>query len=147
MGGISDAIGGIANTGLGMVSGGLAGPLMGRFMNSSSSVGGAAPAQAVQQQIPQRSMPAAYNNPWMQQFIAQQQAGGQGQGGMPMGMNVTPLAMRQQMPQMQRPMAAPTWNVNSMNPYQNMARQQQAQPAQYQNMGMFGAYNPYMPRR
>lgn len=68
---------------------------------------------------------------------------------MPQGMNVVPLWARQQQmnPQMMQQMQ-PNWDVNAYNPNQNMMmRQQQMQGTPYQNMGMFGAFNPYMPRQ
>jgi hypothetical protein len=67
---------------------------------------------------------------------------------LPQGFNVTPLAWQNRQPMQQPQQQQPNWNVNNFNPYQNMMmQQQQQQPMQYQNMGMFGSYNPYMPRR
>ena len=72
--------------------------------------------------------------------------------GMPQGMQVIPQAQRQmmmqQMQQQQMQQMQPTWDQNAYNPNQNMMmRQQQMQQPNYQNMGMFGHFNPYMPRR
>ncbi len=69
---------------------------------------------------------------------------------MPQGMNVVPLWARQQ--QMQPQQFQPNWDVNAYNPNQNMQMRQQQMQQQmrgtpYQNMGMFGAFNPYMPRQ
>ena len=76
--------------------------------------------------------------------------------GMPQGMQVMPQAQRQMMmqqmqqQQMQQRMQQmqPNWDQNAYNPNQNMMmRQQQMQQPNYQNMGMFGQFNPYMSRR
>ena len=75
----------------------------------------------------------------------------------PQGMNVIPQWQRQQgMMQMQPQQFQPNWDVNAYNPNQNMQMRQQQMQSQmqpqmrgtpYQNMGMFGAFNPYMPRQ
>lgn len=105
-----------------------------------------APTPQQQAQIRARQqMNQAMFSPQARQFMQT----GQGYNSLPQGFNVMPQAWRG----MQRPpqqMQAPNWNVNSYNPYQNMImRQQQASPTPtpYQNMGMFGVFNPYMPRR
>ena len=103
-----------------------------------------------------------------QQFYARnRQMGSQYQyGGAPpqiqQGMMVTPLAMQQMQArqgmgqQFQPQQFQPNWDVNAYNPNQNMQMRQQQMQSQmqpqmrgtpYQNMGMFGAFNPYMPRQ
>jgi hypothetical protein len=143
MGGVANVV----NSGLGMVTGGLAGGLVDRVGQGLWGGGGggsaAAPAQQSAPPVPQRVMPQANISPYARQFIQ----GGQGYNSLPQGFNVTPMAWRGMQQPMQQRMQ-PNFNQNNYNPYQNMMmRQQQMQPTPYQNMGMFGAYNPYMPRR
>jgi hypothetical protein len=107
--------------------------------------GGAAPYQGTQMMGRLQSPPLTLEQ---RNALLQSRLRGMPQGMQP-GMMPMPLAWRQQMqPQMQPQMQRPTWDVNSYNPYQNMVmqRQQQQQP-HYQNMGMFGQFNPFMPRR
>lgn len=116
MGGVSNVV----NAGLGMVTGGLAGPIAGRLAGGSSQGAMGAMPQYSQAPIQQRSMGQAQMSPFIQQYLAARRAGIPMPQQLPAGQTVQPLAWR---PQVQRPQIP------------------------YQNTGMFGQYNPFMPRR
>lgn len=113
----------VVNSGLGMVTGGLAGPIADRAGSAiwgGGGGGGMAPSQYSQAPIQQRSMGQAQMSPYIQQYLAARKAGIPMPQQLPAGQTVQPLAWR---PQAQRPQIP------------------------YQNTGMFGQYNPFMPRR
>lgn len=85
----------------------------------------------VQQQIKQRQMGQVQLSPFIQQYLAARNQGVPFQQ-MPVGQTVQPLAWRQQ----------------QMNPQQMQQPGLPFRPQQpYQNTGMFGQFNPFMPRR
>lgn len=119
MGGVSNVV----NSGLGMVTGGLAGPIAERVGSSIFGGGGiqgaSAPSPYSQAPIQQRSMAPVQFSPFIQQYLLARQQGRPFQQ-LPVGQTVQPLAWRPQVSRQQMP---------------------------YQNTGMFGQYNPFMPRR
>ncbi len=121
MGGVSNVV----NAGLGMVTGGLAGPLVdrvgGAIWGGNTSQARGTPSPYSQAPIQQRSMAPVQLSPFIQQYLAARQQGRPFQQ-LPVGQTVQPLAWR---PQYSQPI----------------------QQVPYQNMGMFGQYNPFMPRR
>ena len=115
--------------------------------NVTASSQGAITPQQQQQIMARQQMNQAMFSPQARQFMQT----GQGYNSLPQGFNVMPQAWRgmQRPPQQMQPqITPPNFNVSQLPPYQNMIRQQM-RPVQYpyQNMGMFGAFNPYMPRR
>lgn len=136
---------------LGGALGGGAGMLTGALLDNRGRGDRRAPVAPVspysQAPIQQQQMAQGYVNPWRDAFIQSQRTGNpmppQWQYQLPNQMNVMPLAWQQ----MQAPQQF-NYGLNMPNMPQYQPLNQQIQPQiPYQYTGMFGSYNPFMPKQ